>query len=233
MRIDILTLFPDMIRPIVGQSILHRAQVDGHVDIHVHDYREYSTDKHRSVDDYPYGGGAGMVLRVEPVVRALRDLDDERQALRILMTPQGIPYSQERARTLAKNERIIILCGHYEGYDERIRDYFDVEISIGDYILTGGEIAAMVVVDSLVRLIPGVLNNEDSAKEDSFSAGLLEYPQYTRPRVFEGRAVPEVLLSGDHGKIEAWRKEQALMRTKKRRPDLYEDYLKRKDNKSR
>lgn len=231
MKIDILTLFPDMVEPVIDQSILHRAQEDGHVEIRVHDYREYSTDKHRSVDDYPYGGGAGMVLRVEPVVRALRDLDRKRNALRILMTPQGIPYSQARAKTLAKNDRIIILCGHYEGYDERIRDYFDVEISIGDYILTGGEIAAMVVVDSLVRLLPGVLNNEASAEEDSFSEGLLEYPHYTRPRVFEGKAVPDVLLSGDHGKIEVWRKEQALSRTKKRRPDLYERYLKRRKDK--
>ncbi len=231
MKIDILTLFPDMVEPVINQSILHRAQEDGHVEIRVHDYREYSTDKHRSVDDYPYGGGAGMVLRVEPVVRALRDLDRKRNALRILMTPQGIPYSQARAKTLAKNDRIIILCGHYEGYDERIRDYFDVEISIGDYILTGGEIAAMVVVDSLVRLLPGVLNNEASAEEDSFSEGLLEYPHYTRPRVFEGKAVPDVLLSGDHGKIEVWRKEQALSRTKKRRPDLYERYLKRRKDK--
>ncbi len=228
MRIDVLTLFPGMIEPVVSESILGRARETEIAEIQVHDFRQYSEDKHRRVDDYPYGGGAGMVLRVEPVVKALRNLDADNSALRVLLSPQGIPYSQSRARTLAKNDWIIILCGHYEGFDERIRDYFDVEISIGDYVLTGGELAALVVIDSVVRLLPGALNNEQSAAEDSFTDGLLEYPHYTRPRVFEGRKVPDVLLSGDHARIASWRREQALKRTKERRPDLYEAYLKRR-----
>ncbi len=229
MRIDILTLFPDMVRPFFEHSILGRAKRDGHITVGIHDFREFSVDKHNTVDAAPYGGGAGMVLRVEPVVNALRDIDKDHTALRILMTPQGLPYNQERAATLAKNKHVIILCGHYEGYDERIRDYFDVEISIGDYVLTGGEAPALVVCDSIVRLLPGVLN-EASPAEDSFSRGLLEYPHYTRPRVFEGKAVPDILLSGDHAKIEAWRREESLKRTKKRRPDLYRKYLEKRKN---
>ena len=173
MKIDVLTLFPGMIEPVIAQSIIGRAREKGQVEINIHDFREFSVDKHGSVDDSPYGGGAGMVLRVEPVVHALRSLEGHKQALKILMTPQGIPYSQSRARTLSKNDHLIILCGHYEGYDERIRDYFDVEISIGDYVLTGGEIAALAVIDSLVRLIPGVLHNEQSNEDDSFSVSLL------------------------------------------------------------
>ncbi len=230
MTIDVLTLFPDMIEPVFKHSIIGRAQEKGSVTINVHDFREFSVDKHKSVDDTPYGGGAGMVLRVEPVVRALRALEGHEQALKILMTPQGIPYTQSRAQTLSKNDHLIILCGHYEGYDERIRDYFDVEISIGDYVLTGGEIAAMAVIDSLVRLIPGVLSNAQSHEDDSFSMSLLEYPQYTKPRIFEGKSVPEVLLSGHHENINIWRKEEALKRTQKRRPDLYEKYLKKSEN---
>ena len=226
MKIDVLTLFPGMIEPVIAQSIIGRAREKGQVEINIHDFREFSVDKHGSVDDSPYGGGAGMVLRVEPVVHALRSLEGHKQALKILMTPQGIPYSQSRARTLSKNDHLIILCGHYEGYDERIRDYFDVEISIGDYVHTGGEIAALAVIDSLVRLIPGVLHNEQSNEDDSFSVSLLEYPQYTRPRVFEGKSVPEVLLSGNHAKINAWREEQSHKRTRERRPDLYEKYVK-------
>ncbi len=229
MRIDVLTLFPGMIDPVLSHSIIGRAIEKGHVDIKVHDFRDFSVDKHKSVDDTPYGGGAGMVLRVEPVVHALRALQGHETALKILMTPQGIPYSQSRAKTLSKNEHLIILCGHYEGYDERIRDYFDVEISIGDYVLTGGEIAALSVIDSIVRLIPGVLSNQISHEEDSFSNDLLEYPQYTRPRVFEGKSVPDILLSGHHKHIEQWRKEASLSRTKKRRPDLYKKHQKNQD----
>ena len=228
MRIDILTLFPDMIKPALSHSMMWRATHYGFVNIHVHDFRAFSESKHKSVDDSPYGGGAGMVLRVEPVVNALRSIENHEHALKILMTPQGITYNQTRAETLSKNEHIIILCGHYEGYDERIRDYFDVEISIGDYVLTGGEIAALVVVDSIVRLIPGVLSNDASAQEDSFSNALLEYPQYTRPRVYEGKSVPDILLSGHHEEIAKWRFEEAVRRTKIRRPDLYQQYQENK-----
>ncbi len=229
MRIDILTLFPDMIKPMFEHSMLWRATHYDFLDVNIMDFREFSEDKRNSVDDTPYGGGAGMVLRIEPVINAIRSIENHENALKILMTPQGIPYHQERARTLSKNKHIIILCGHYEGYDERIRDYFDVEISIGDYVLTGGEIAAMVVVDSIVRLIPGVLSNEDSPKDDSFTNNLLEYPQYTRPRLFEGKSVPEILLSGHHENIRKWRLEESEKRTRQRRPDLYEKYLKNQE----
>ncbi len=229
MRIDILTLFPEMIEPVINQSMMWRAKTYEFVEINVINYREYSEDRRKTVDDTPYGGGAGMVLRVEPVIKALRDIEGHEKALKILMTPQGIPFNQERAKTLSKNEHVIIMCGHYEGYDERIRDYFDVEISIGDYVLTSGEVAALVVVDAMVRLIPGVLSNEASAEDDSFSNHLLEYPQYTRPRVFEGKSVPEILLSGHHKNIKTWRLEQSEKRTKKRRPDLYKKYQETKE----
>ncbi len=225
MRIDVLTLFPGMIEPVIKESIIGRALENNRVSIHVHNFRDYSVDKHQSVDDTPYGGGAGMVLRVEPVVRALRAIDNQENALKVLMTPQGIPYSQERARTLSKNDHLIIMCGHYEGYDERIRDYFDVEISVGDYVLTGGEIAALAVIDSLVRLIPGVLSSSESHEEDSFESHLLEYPHYTRPRVFEGKSVPDILLSGHHENIRVWRENESIKRTRARRPDLYQKYL--------
>ena len=225
MRIDVLTLFPGMIEPVIKESIIGRALENNRVSIHVHNFRDYSVDKHQSVDDTPSGGGAGMVLRVEPVVRALRAIDNQENALKVLMTPQGIPYSQERARTLSKNDHLIIMCGHYEGYDERIRDYFDVEISVGDYVLTGGEIAALAVIDSLVRLIPGVLSSSESHEEDSFESHLLEYPHYTRPRVFEGKSVPDILLSGHHENIRVWRENESIKRTRARRPDLYQKYL--------
>lgn len=230
MRIDVMTLFPKMIEPVLNHSILLRAQQEKHVDINIYDFRNYSDDKHRRVDDTPYGGGAGMVLKVQPVVETLRNIEGSDHALKVLMTPQGIPYTHDRAETMIQNDHIIILCGHYEGFDERIRDYFDIEISIGDFVMTGGEIAALALIDSMVRLLPDVLHNEDSNKDDSFASGLLEYPHYTRPRVYEGKAVPEVLLSGHHAEIEKWRKEKALERTKRRRPDLYEKYLKNQDN---
>ncbi len=229
MRIDILTLFPNMIEPVLNESMMWRAKAYKFVNINVIDYRAYSEDKRKTVDDTPYGGGAGMVLRVEPVIKALRDIDGHEDALKILMTPQGIPFTQTRAKTLSKNKHVIIMCGHYEGYDERIRDYFDVEVSIGDYVLTSGEVAALVVVDAMVRLIPGVLSNASSAEDDSFSNHLLEYPQYTRPRVFEGKAVPDILLSGHHQNIQSWRLEQSESRTKKRRPDLYQKYKESKE----
>lgn len=225
MIIDVLTLFPDMIEAIIKQSIIGRAILDEKVKIRVTDFRTFSLNKHSKVDDYPYGGGAGMVLQVEPVVRALRSIKGFEKALKLLMTPQGKPYHQEGAERLSKEEHIIILCGHYEGFDERIREYFDEEISIGDYILTGGEIAALAVIDSTIRLIPNVLNNDESNQEDSFNDGLLEYPHYTRPKSFEGKEVPEVLMSGNHQAIETWRKVERLKRTKDRRNDLYEKYL--------
>ncbi len=226
MRIDILTLFPDMVLPVLSQSIVGRAQHEGKIRINVIDYRDFSEDKHHKVDDYPYGGGAGMVLRVEPVIKALRSIDGYQKAHKLLMTPQGEPYRQDKAKTLSKETHLIIMCGHYEGYDERIREYFDEEISLGDFVLTGGEVAALAVVESAVRLIPGILNKAASHQDDTFSHGLLEYPQYTRPRVFESQKVPDVLLSGHHQAIEEWRKKSALERTKKRRPDLYKKYLK-------
>ncbi len=228
MIIDVLTLFPDMIHPVIHQSIIGRAILEEKVEIRVIDYREYSENKHKKVDDSPYGGGAGMVLTVQPVVSALEQIPGYQEATKILMTPQGVPYAQKTAHKLALKKHLIILCGHYEGYDERIRDYFDLEISIGDYVLTGGELSALVVVDSVIRLIPNVLNNAGSAVEDSFSDGLLEYPHYTRPPEFRNQKVPEVLRSGNHEKIKQWRYEQSLKRTIERRPDLYKVYLKKK-----
>ncbi|TVP94736.1 MAG: tRNA (guanosine(37)-N1)-methyltransferase TrmD [Acholeplasmatales bacterium] len=227
MKITVLTLFPDMITPVIGQSIIGRARYENKIQIDVIDYRAYSLNKHQKVDDAPYGGGAGMVLQVEPVVRALRAIEGHEKALKILMTPQGEPYSQPRAQALSKADHLIILCGHYEGFDERIRAYFDTEISIGDYVLTGGEVAALVLIDSTIRLIPGVLNKDASHEEDSFSDGLLEYPHYTRPPTFEGQSVPEVLLSGHHQAIASYRRAESIKRTRKRRPDLYESYVKR------
>ncbi|MFH5881010.1 tRNA (guanosine(37)-N1)-methyltransferase TrmD [Liberiplasma polymorphum] len=226
MRIDVLTIFPDMITPVIKESIIGRAIYEEKLTINVIDFREFTLNKHKKVDDYPYGGGAGMVLQVEPVIRALRSIENYENALKIMMTPQGIKYEQKDADKLSKENHLIILCGHYEGFDERIRPYFDLEISIGDYVLTGGEIAALAIIDSTIRLIPGILNKEASHEFDSFSDGLLEYPQYTRPREFEGKAVPEVLLSGNHQQIEAWRKTESLKRTKERREDLYEKYTK-------
>lgn len=221
MRIDVLTLFPEMIQPVISQSIIGRAIMEKKLTVNVIDFRAYSTDKHRKVDDYPYGGGAGMVLKVEPVVRALRAIDHHESALKLLMTPQGKRYEQSDAKRFSTSSHVIILCGHYEGFDERIREYFDEEISIGDFVMTGGEVAALAVIDSTIRLIPGILNKQASYEEDSFTDGLLEYPHYTRPREFEGKAVPEVLLSGDHAAIRAWRDMQAHKRTSTRRPDLY------------
>ncbi len=221
MRIDVLTLFPEMIQPVISQSIIGRAIMEKKLTVNVIDFRAYSTDKHRKVDDYPYGGGAGMVLKVEPVVRALRAIDHHESALKLLMTPQGKRYEQSDAKRFSASSHVIILCGHYEGFDERIREYFDEEISIGDFVMTGGEVAALAVIDSTIRLIPGILNKQASYEEDSFTDGLLEYPHYTRPREFEGKAVPEVLLSGDHAAIRAWRDMQAHKRTSTRRPDLY------------
>lgn len=224
MRIDILTIFPRMFAGVLGESILRIAAEKGLVEYHLTDIRDYAADRHKSVDDRPYGGGPGMVMKVEPVVKAVRDVraaaaPDGRL---ILLTPQGETFRQAKARELAREKRLILIAGHYEGFDERILEILNPEeISIGDYVLTGGEIPAMAVVDAVVRLIPGVLGSEESADFESFSGGLLEYPQYTRPAEFEGRAVPEILLSGNHEEIRRWRRERAEERTKARRPDLW------------
>lgn len=220
MKIDILTLFPGMFENILGESMLKIAQDKGLVDINVHNLRDRTSDSHRTADDKPFGGGPGMVMKVEPVWWTLKDLRVRRQARVILLTPQGKKFDQKIAKRLAKEKRLILVCGHYEGVDERIRSFADEEISIGDYVLTCGELPALVLTDAVVRLIPGVLGHNESTKSESFENGLLEYPQYTRPAKFEGMSVPKILLSGHHKKIETWRKEEAVKRTKKRRPDL-------------
>ena len=222
---DFLTLFPDMFPGVLGSSILKRAEEKEAVSFYVHNIRDFSKDKHKKVDDYPYGGGAGMVLTPQPVFDACEFVMQQTPASvspRIsLLCPQGKPYKQRDAEMLSKEEHLIFICGHYEGYDERIREHLVTdEFSIGDYVLTGGELGALVIADSVTRLLPNVLGNESSHRHDSFSDGLLEYPQYTRPADFRGWKVPDVLLSGHHEKIAQWRKEQALLRTKKRRPDL-------------
>ena len=222
---DLLTLFREMFSSFLSVSIIKRAHEKGLVSTSILDYRQWSTDKHQTVDDTPYGGGGGMVLKPEPLFYAIDDLlaESEERPPIILMTPQGEPFTQKKAEELAKHPHLILICGHYEGYDERIRQYLVTEeISIGDYVLTGGELPAMVVMDSIIRLIPGVLGNQRSAVEDSFATGLLEYPQYTRPAEFRGMKVPEVLLSGHHQRIEEWRRYQSLLRTWQRRPDLLE-----------
>lgn len=227
MRIDVLTLFPEMFDGVFGASILGKAKEKGIVSLEAINFREYSNNKHNTVDDYPYGGGGGMVLKPEPVFAAVEDLMAKKESGArprvILMCPQGETFTQKKAEELAKEEHLVLICGHYEGYDERIREHLVTdELSIGDYVLTGGEIPAMTVIDSVVRLLPGVLGNETSAVTDSYSTGLLEYPHYTRPPVFRDWAVPDVLVSGNHAKIDAWRREQSLLRTLKRRPDLLE-----------
>jgi tRNA (guanine37-N1)-methyltransferase len=223
-RFDILSVFPGMFASPLAESLIGKARDKGLVDIRLHDIRDYATDRRRMTDDAPYGGGGGMVMKVEPIDRALETiLPDRSEGLVILMTPQGEPFTQRRAEELACHPRLVLLCGHYEGVDERVREHLvDRELSIGDYVLTGGELAAMVVVDAVSRLIPGVLGNDASAAEDSFSTGILEYPHYTRPAAYRGWPAPEVLLSGNHAEIEAWRRTEALKRTLARRPDLLE-----------
>ena len=223
MEIYILTLFPDMIQTVMRESIVGRAQDAGHIKVHAVNIRDYSTDKHKKVDDYPYGGGAGMVMFPQPIYDAVMAVRAQvgREAPVIYLTPQGKTFSQEMAHDFAREDALILLCGHYEGIDERvIEEVVDAQVSIGDYVLTGGELAAMVVADAVARLVPGVLHNQESAGTESFEDGLLEYPQYTRPRVWRNREVPEILLSGDHAKVDAWRHEQSVERTKQLRPDL-------------
>ncbi len=222
MRIDILTLFPGMFSGPLTESILKRAQEKGLLSLHLHNIRDYTSDKHHTTDDAPYGGGGGMVMLVEPLVRAVEDVRGADQgAPVILLTPQGRVFTQRVAYELAAHERLILICGRYEGVDERVRQLVVTdEISIGDYVLTGGELAAMVIVDAVTRLIPGVLGARWGAEEDSHAMGLLEYPHYTRPPVFRGLAVPDVLLSGDHQAVARWRRREAIRRTWERRPDL-------------
>ncbi|WP_129726792.1 MULTISPECIES: tRNA (guanosine(37)-N1)-methyltransferase TrmD [Bacillaceae] len=225
MKIDIVTLFPEMFTGVFGSSILKKAQEKEAVSIRVVNFREYSASKHGSVDDYPYGGGAGMVLAPQPIFDAVEQLTGtaETKPRVLLMCPQGERLTQRKAEALAEEEHLVLICGHYEGYDERIREHLVTdEISIGDYVLTGGELAAMVVTDSVVRLLPGVLGKEESHVQDSFSTGLLEHPHYTRPADFRGMKVPDVLLSGNHAKIEEWRRKESLRRTYMRRVDLLE-----------
>lgn len=218
MIIDVLTLFPEMFTGVITSSILKRAVTDGKVTINIHNFREFSKDIHHKVDDTPYGGGCGMILTCQPIFDCVASLRRENSKV-ILLTPDGTVYNQELATSLSKEEHLILICGHYEGFDERIRSICDMEISIGDYVLTGGEVPAMVLIDSITRLLDGVINKE-SYENDSFYQDLLDYPQYTKPRVYNDLEVPEVLLSGNHQKIAEFRKEQALERTKLRRPDL-------------
>ncbi|MGG3466648.1 tRNA (guanosine(37)-N1)-methyltransferase TrmD [Neobacillus pocheonensis] len=226
MHIDILTLFPEMFSGVLNQSILQKAAEKDAVQYNVVNFRDFADNKHSSVDDYPYGGGAGMVLMPQPIfdgVTALKEQAKSTSPRVILLCPQGQRYDQRKAEELAKEEHLIFICGHYEGYDERIRQHVVTdEISIGDYVLTGGELGAMVVVDSVVRLLPEVLGNQESHMKDSFSTGLLEHPHYTRPADFRGLMVPDVLMSGNHKLIDEWRNKEALRRTLERRPDLLE-----------
>lgn len=227
MRIDMVTLFPEMFAGPFGDSITKRAVENGILDIHFTNFRDFSFDKHKHVDDSPFGGGAGMVLKPEPMYRAVRDVlartpefAENRRVL--IMDPSGPVFTQEKAKELAKYDQLVFICGHYEGFDARIYPLADEAISIGDFVLTGGELPAMVITDAVSRMLPGVLGDEDSAPTDSFYDGLLEFPQYTRPREFEGMEVPDILLSGDHAKIREWRHQESLRMTMEKRPDLLE-----------
>ena len=231
MRIDVLTIFPKMFNAVLGESIIKRAQEKGVIKINIEDLRSFSKNKHRKVDDKPFGGGPGMVMNAEPFFEGVNYLKKKLKKKKlkrkiILMSPKGITFNQKLARRLAKLDHLILLCGHYEGIDERVTEYLvDEEVSIGDFILTGGELASMVVIDGVVRLLPASLGNKDSHKEESFSKSSLEYPQYTRPADYKGMRVPEVILSGDHEKIKKWRKRASLKITKEKRPDLMEGEL--------
>lgn len=225
MRLDIVTIFPAMYTGPFTESIMKRAREKQLIEINLVDPRDFTTDRHRTVDDRPYGGGAGMVMKPGPLADAIESVKTD-ASLTILMTPQGEPFRQDIARSLARQDHLILVCGHYEGIDERIREsLIDLELTIGDYVLTNGNLAAMVVTDAIVRLLPGVLGSDESIVEESFSEGLLEYPQYTRPEIFRGMSVPDILLSGNHQAIAAWRHQQARERTRKRRQDLWQTYL--------
>ena len=230
MRIDILTLFPKMFEGFLSESIMARAINNEIVNVNLIDFRTFSKSKHKKVDDSPYGGGAGMVLGIQSVYDALISIDGYKDAVKLLVTPQGKRFEQDMAYRLSNKTHIIILCGHYEGYDERIRDLFDCEVSIGDFVLTGGEIAAMVLVDAITRVIPNVISKDESHLNDSFSNNLLEHPHYTRPAEFMGKKVPEVLMGGNHKLIKEWRLNESIKRTKERRIDLYNKYIKEQGN---
>ena len=221
LKFDVLTIFPEMFHPIVNESIVKRAQEKKKVSITIHDLRDWTNDVHRKVDDRPFGGGPGMVMMPGPIFDAMKKIKGKRKAHVILTCPGGAPFTQAKARQLSKKKNIIFICGHYEGVDERVREELvDESLSIGDYVLTGGELPAMVMIDAVTRLLPGVLGKAESLESESFEEGLLEYPHYTRPADFKGKKVPAVLLSGNHKDIQSWRKAQALKRTQKSRPDL-------------
>jgi tRNA (guanine37-N1)-methyltransferase len=221
LRFDIITIFPEMFPAIINTSILKRAQEKKKVAIHVHDLRDYAKDKHKKVDDRPFGGGPGMVMTPQPLFDAVKAIKGRRKAKVLLTCPGGRPFTQKKAHALAKERGVVVICGHYEGVDERVRQQIvDESISIGDYVLTGGELPAMVMIDAVTRLVPGVLGKEASLEDESFEGGLLEYPHYTRPATFRGMKVPPILLCGHHAEIIQWRKEQAMVRTKQDRPDL-------------
>jgi tRNA (guanine37-N1)-methyltransferase len=221
MRIDLVTLFPEFFDSPLRQSMLRRAQEQGAASFRVINLRDFALDRHKVCDDRPFGGGPGMVMKIEPLVAVIKELRrEDPQVWVILLSPQGRLFKQDKARELADRPHVALICGHYEGVDDRLRFYLDEELSVGDYILTGGEIPALAVTDAVTRLLPGVLGGEGAAEEESFQTGLLEYPHYTRPRVFEGHEVPEVLLSGDHAAIARWRRQEALKRTARQRPDL-------------
>jgi tRNA (guanine37-N1)-methyltransferase len=225
MRFDILTLFPGMFSGPLDESILKRARESGAIEVALHDLRAWATDRHRTVDDYPFGGGAGMVMKPEPLFAAIEAIQPlaEPPALVVLMTPQGRTLDRALVAELAAAPRLLLVCGHYEGVDERVREHaIDLEVSVGDFVLSGGELPALLVLDAVARLVPGVLGSEASLEEESFESGLLEYPQYTRPAEFRGWGVPDVLLSGNHGAVDRWRRQQRLLRTRARRPDLLE-----------
>ncbi len=229
MKIDVLTLFPEMFTPVTEASMLGRAREKGILDIGLHNIRDYTQDKHNRTDDYPFGGGGGMVQMADPIFRTLEDIGAQGKRL-LYMSPRGRIIDQPMLEELAEEEEVVILCGHYEGVDQRVLDYWQAEeVSIGDYILTGGELAAMVLIDAVARLIPGVLGNKDSALDESIYSGLLEHPQYTQPRNYRDMEVPEVLTSGNHRRIDLWRFEQSLQLTAQRRPDLLLEYAKQRE----
>ncbi len=234
LQFDIITIFPEVFLPIFNESIIKRAQKKGLVKIILHNLRDYSLDKHKKVDDRPFGGGPGMVFRPEPIFRAvdyIKGKSKQKKVKTILLSPQGKKLSQKLAKELSKEKQLILICGHYEGLDERVKKIIDAEVSIGDYVLTGGELPAMVLVDAVTRLIPGVLGDKGSLSEETFENSLLEYPHYTRPQVFKGMKVPEVLVSGNHQRIADWRRKQSLRQTKIRRPDLLKKPVNAKETK--
>ncbi|MBU3126491.1 tRNA (guanosine(37)-N1)-methyltransferase TrmD [Clostridium tagluense] len=230
MKIDILTLFPEMFE-IFNQSIIGRAIEKNILDITPHNIRDYASNKHKKVDDYPYGGGAGMVMQAQPLVDSIKDVKLHNAGKVIFLGPRGVTFTQEIAKQLCEESELIFICGHYEGIDERTYDYIDMELSLGDYVLTGGEMACIPIVDSICRLIPGVLSSSESYTEESFYDGVLEYPQYTRPESFEGILVPQVLTSGHHENVRKWRRVQSLLITKEKRPDMFEKLKLTKEDK--